>query len=82
MNTLQKWFKEVQEGSKEGQDKAALFIAGLLTAAVLYFLIMYWYTQFLRATGGVEVEPQPEVNLIESLQEKVKNVFKNEQVVE
>ena len=84
MNVFEKWFKEVEAGGREGQDRAAMLIAAVLTAIVAYFLIMYWYTQFLRATGSAPAETveAPTPSFLETVQTKVTNFFKNEQVVE
>lgn len=83
MNTFQEWIEEIRAGGAEGQHRAALSIAFVLTLIVAYFLVMYWYTRFLGATSSVNNQPVvEEKSFLESFQEKATNIFKNEQVVE
>lgn len=88
MNKLETWFESVKKESPEVQDRVAMIVAGVLTLIISYFLIMYWYTQFTRATdisqqqavGSVAETKGP--SFLETAQNKFVNFFKNEQLVE
>lgn len=83
MNTLEKWIAEIRAGGPEGQHRAALGIAFMLTLVVAYFLVMYWYTKFLGVTNSVNNQPVvEEKSFLENFQEKAIYIFKNEQVVQ
>jgi hypothetical protein len=87
MNRLERWFRKVRNGGEEEQDRAALVIASLLTAVAVYFLVMFWWGRFVNVSNlGQEVSVENNVvserSFLESAQIKVREVFRNEQVVE
>jgi phosphotransferase system glucose/maltose/N-acetylglucosamine-specific IIC component len=83
MNFLQKIFYETRDKGEEDQHNFALVVAGILTVVVAYFLFMYWYGKFVNVVSPQESIEQvlQEETFLEKTQNKLKNLFKNEQVV-